>query len=317
MSQHTVTVNGTVYDRKTGLPVRVEREVHNVNRHEASAVHVSMQKSRTLHRKYVAASKPAPTAAAHPHAIAPRKPAPQPLVSRSESISRFAKAYNTGHTVPKKAVMSDIAPAHHPIAHKVAQRTAKPQVQRILKPSQIIKQEAIADAMARTPATRSSKPHHQPKGGRFTRALSVASASLALLLLGGYFTYLTMPQISTRVAAAQAGINASYPAYQPSGYSLSGPVAYKEGNVSMKFAANAGPQDYTLSQSKSGWDSSAVLDNYVTPAAGTRYTTTSSNGLTIYTYGTNAVWVNGGILYTISGNAPLSPEQVQRIATSL
>lgn len=274
------------------------------------------QKSRTLHRKYVAASRPAAAISVPTPAVAPRKPAPQPLVSRSESISRFAKAYNSTHGTTPRVVMSDIAPVNHPIVQKVTQRTTA-QPQQRLKPSQVIKQEAIADAMARTPVRHSTKPPRQPRGGRFGRALSVASASLALLLLGGYFTYLSMPQISTRVAAAQAGINASYPAYQPSGYSLSGAVAYKEGSVSMKFAANASPQAYTLSQSKSGWDSSAVLDNYVTPAAGTRYATTSSNGLTIYTYGTSAAWVNGGILYTISGDAPLSPEQVQRIATSL
>jgi len=147
--------------------------------------------------------------------------------------------------------------------------------------------------------------------------VSIASASFAILLLGGYFTYLSMPSISTRVAAAQAGIDANYPGYQPMGYSLSGPVAYQQGRVTMTFAANAGPSTYTLDQTKSGWDSSAVLDSYVKPHAGDDYQTTTSNGLTIYTYGSNAAWVNGGIFYTISGNAPLSDDQIQHIATSL
>lgn len=85
----------------------------------------------------------------------------------------------------------------------------------------------------------------------------------------------------------------------------------------MKFAANAGPEQYTLSQTRSEWDSTATLDNYVTPQAGKDYTTTTAGGLTIYRYADNAVWVNGGILYTISGNASLSNDQIQRIASSL
>ena len=82
-------------------------------------------------------------------------------------------------------------------------------------------------------------------------------------------------------------------------------------------AANAGPEGYTLSQTKSGWDSSAVLENYVSPKVGDNYMTNSVNGLTIYTYGPNAAWVNDGILYTVSGDAPLSTDQVERIATSM
>ena len=85
----------------------------------------------------------------------------------------------------------------------------------------------------------------------------------------------------------------------------------------MTFAANAGPSTYTLEQTKSGWDSSAVLDSYVKPMAGDDYETTTSNGLTIYTYDGSAAWVNRGIFYTISGDAPLSDDQIQRIATSL
>lgn len=317
MSQQTVTVNGTVYDKKTGLPVRMEREAHSVKTQQASSVHVSLQKSRTLNRKYVVSSKPVISHGSPSPAVIHHKPAPTPLVSRSESISRFARQYNSQHRTVKQNTVSDFAPRQHPVVRRAENRMVKPDIAQAPKPSQIIKQEAIAAAMAKTPVKRGDKQHKATGENRFAKAFSIASASLALLLLGGYFTYLNMPQLSTRVAAAQAGINASYPAYKPSGYSLSGPVAYGQGNVTMKFAANSSPIAYTLTQARSEWDSSAVLDNYVTPAAGTRYTTTSANGLTIYTYGTSAAWVNGGILYTISGNAPLSPEQVQRIATSL
>jgi hypothetical protein len=320
MGQTTVTINGTVYDKHTGMPLREERS-HQVPQHRAATqVHTQLQKSRTLNRKYVAKNhtgavkRPAAT-----HSVSLHKTATTPLISRSESISRFAKEFNAAPRAQKRH-FTDIGPSTHPIvAHVEAKRAAAvaPATPRHT-PANVLKNEAIDHAMAQVQlSTKQKQIKPVKKSARTTRALSFASGSLALLLVGAYFTYLSMPSLSTRVAAAQAGINASYPNYKPTGYSLNGPVAFDQGSVSMKFAANAGPQSYTLAQTRSGWDSSAVLTNYVEPKTGSQYSTTTTNGLTIYTYGNAAAWVNAGILYTISGDAPLSSEQIQRIATSL
>jgi hypothetical protein len=45
--------------------------------------------------------------------------------------------------------------------------------------------------------------------------------------------------------------------------------------------------------------------------------TYSERGLTVYTYGSKAAWVNGGILYTLNGNAPLNSDQILKIASSM
>lgn len=323
MGDKTVTINGMVYDRRTGMPLRQDRGHSSYKVPAAQHVHTQTQKSKTLNRKYVAKQQPStiPERKQATHAISVHKPAAAPVVSRSQSISRFAQEFNAKQQPASKKVINDFGPVAHPIVHSVEARRTKPSsvaTAVAIKPSSVIKQEAIAHAMTKTDKHHPAKEYKQPKTvNRFAQAISVGSASLAVLLLGGYLTYLSMPSLSTRVAAAQAGINASYPNYHPSGYSLSGPVAFDQGMVSMKFAANAGPQSYTLSQTRSGWDSSAVLTNYIEPKAGDSYSTSTSNGLTIYSYGSNAAWVNKGILYTISGNAPLSSEQVQRIATSL
>ena len=318
MSNRTVIINGKVYDRKTGKILRHERGINTTSKPVAGSVHTSLQKSRILNRKYVrqdaapAASK-STTIPVKTDSIVTRKQPTHvaPAVTHPE-VKRFVKP---AAKPVKHVVIKDIAPTQHHLVQKVAQRSVKP-VQHAPKPSQVLKREAIDKATASMPSHR-QKPVKPARRTLISKTLGVASAAMALLLMGGYLTYLTMPSLSTRVAAAQAGINATYPAYKPSGYSLSGPVAFQQGNVTMKFAANAGPQSYTVSQSKSGWDSSAVLDNYVAPKAGNNYTTQSVNGLTIYTYEGNAAWINSGILYTISGNAPLSTEQVERIATSM
>jgi hypothetical protein len=242
--------------------------------------------------------------------------APTTPASKKHTITKFAP-HPSG---VKPRIMSDIAPARqHP---HVAKAHAKLQEQKQTasahapKPSHIIKQETLQAALDNAPS-KTDKPAKTKRTRKTPRFVSIASASLALLLLGGYFTYLNMPNLSVRVAAAQAGINASYPEYRPDGYSLRGPIGYNEGQVTMKFAANAGPQGYTISQTKSSWDSSALLENYVKEKVGANHNTVTERGLTIYTFDNNAAWVNGGILYTINGDAPLSSDQIRRIAVSM
>jgi hypothetical protein len=314
----TVTINGRIYDVHTGMPVdTTQAQAHAQHQHEVSrpsvALHQTTQKSHTLNRRIV--QKKAAAASMH------KQPTINPLASRHPSIAKFAP--HPSGIAPNAAEQ----PEKH-VAHPIVERAHKQQAAAALhkkqqmatpapKPSQVIKEEAIQESIASAPShTANHKQVKQPKK-RLPRFMSVASASLALLLLGGYFTYLNMPSLSVRVAAAQAGVNASYPSYHPDGYSLNGPVAYTQGQVNMKFASNSGPQNFTVSQSKTSWDSSAVLDNYIKQKAGDNYLTYDEHGLTIYTYGGNAAWVNGGVLYTITGDAPLSSDQIRHIATSM
>lgn len=272
-------------------------------------------------------------------------------VEKSPAITKFAPSpqpVKAASTTPSKAVrrqMNDIAPVKHPHAVKAqklqAQKAVAPKPmpavsptaispsvkpvntnQAVAKPThppaKVIKDSAIQQALKNAPDKKDQKaPKKRSFFVRHPRLLSIGSASLALVMLGGYFTYLNMPNLSVRVAATQAGINASYPDYQPDGYRLNGPVAAENGKVQMKFASNAGSQSFQITQEKSTWDSSAVVDNLVKPQSNDSYVTTNERGLTIYTYDGNAAWVNGGILYTIEGDAPLSSEQIRRIATSL
>ena len=310
MSQKTVTINGTVYDALTGLPVGNTHSESNIpaaqpvtsKRQPAHAVHQQTQKSHTLSRRFVKSSTP----------VAPQQT--QQNVKRSPQITKFA-AHPSGASQQARPTM-DIGPIAHPMAQKAHQqmKPAAP-AKAALKPSVVIKQEAITEALAKAPSHHAVTEHKKPR--RFSRVLSVASASLALILLGGYFTYLNMPHLSVRVAAAQAGINATYPEYRPDGYSLSGPIAYDQGQVNMKFASNSGPQNFTIKQAKTDWDSSAVQENYVQQKWGDDYMPYSEHGLTIYAHDGNAVWVNSGILYTIEGDAPLSASQIRSLATSL
>lgn len=312
MSQQTVTINGRIYDVHTGRPIQDTTEQNAPPQPRpvqgSHAIHQATQKSQTLNRQIVKKAV----------AQRPQPEKPRLDIKKSPAITKFAPHPSGSQPVNQQ---KDIAPVAHPIATKAhAQQTAARQQQAVAtthapKPSKVIKQEAIQQAIAAAPDRRTAEKQ-QPKK-KHSRFFSLASAGLALLLLGGYFTYLNMPSLSVRVAATQAGVDASFPGYHPDGYSLNGPVAFTDGEVSMKFAANGGSHNFTITQSKSAWDSSAVFENYVKEKAGENYITYSEQGLTIYTFGGNAAWASDGILYTINGDAPLSGDQIRRMATSL
>ena len=347
-----VSINGTIYDAETGKILRAERSagVQDATSQRAVDIHARPQRSQTLQRRYVNKTKSIngikacvkPAAHATPSTaprVAPRittqpQIQPHPTIQKHRAVKRtpqaithprvahFAKATPARAQTRASAQQAapDIAPMRHAMVQAVEQkRQANAAEQaRVVLPSHVIKQQAIESATKQMKPRSERKEIKQPKKySKFRQFVSTASVALAVMLLGAYFTYLNMPALSTRVAAAQAGINATYPGYQPAGYTLNGPVAYDKGSVTMKFASNGSSETFTLAQTKSNWDSSAVLENYVKPAAGRKYSTATINGLTIYTYNSNAAWVNGGILYTVQGSAQLAPDQIERLAASL
>lgn len=311
-----VTINGRKYNPTTGLPVAPEEEDNvttnestvdslDSHSHHARQLHVSPPRSNTLNRKIV--SKPQ-------HEIIKRQQkAHDTTVGLHHEVKRFAP-HPVGVLKPKKImdIKSPVIP--HPAvakAHELSAAKAQGSVKKGPTATDI-KNLAIAKAIAN--AQKQDTPNRQQTK---RRAPALISAVVAILLFGGYLTYLNMPALSVRVAAAQAGINAAFPEYRPTGYSLNGPVTFSKGKVTMSFKSNGGSQSFAITQTKSSWNNDAVLDNYVTPRAGTTYIPYTERGLTVYTFDNNAAWVNGGILYTIEGDAPLSSEQVRRIATSL
>lgn len=314
MTQKTVTIKGTIYDVHTGMPIgnAVEggKRQMPVSR-TSQSVHSTTQKSQTLNRRIVATS----TISHHTHINQPAHGS----VRKSPAITRFAP--HPAGALHKTLVTTDTAPTiHHPIAAKLHQHAQRAVVRSSAtlapKPSQIIKQEAITKALNDAP-NHSSQIQQIRQPNKLHRISGIGALSLALLLLGGYFTYINMPSLSVRVAAAEAGVAASYPSYRPDGYSLAGAVAYSQDEVNMKFASNSGTQNFTLAQKKSSWDTTAVLENYVKGKAGNNYVTYNENGLTIYTYDSNAAWVNNGVFYTINGDAPLTSDQIRHIAISM
>lgn len=323
-AKHTISINGQLYDAVTGLrlaengahepkvpsvpaPVQPTRpDVHREPTHPSASVHQQIHKSATLRRSHLAVPKS--TVSVH---------APQQHsvghVAQSPMISHFAAHPKP---LPKNRpvkMINDIGPA---VRHAVTAPSTRAQL-----PSREVKERLIAKAgteidRSLSAAVKHAKPKRTPLLKKIRKHHLVA-AGIAFLLLAGYVTYLNVPGLSVRLAAAQAGVNAKYPEYNPDGYSFQGPVAFEQGEVELHYTSNGGGEGYTIRQQNSDWNSVAVLDNLVSKASKGDYDVNSTGGITVYTYGTRAAWTNGGILYTIDGEAPLSSDQLVHIASSM
>ena len=149
--------------------------------------------------------------------------------------------------------------------------------------------------------------------GRVLLAMTCAAVAVFAIV---YFVNLNMPDLSLRVAAMQTGIEASYPSYRPRGYELSD-ITSESGKVTLNFK-NSDGDAFSLVEESSSWDSNTLLTNYVTPTYQDNYIVIREQGLTLYVSGSDACWVNGGVMFklkTLSGT--LTKKQIKSIATSL
>lgn len=200
-----------------------------------------------------------------------------------------------------------------------------PQAKNIVSSSltnQMIKNNVIAESIAKAPTSKEiSQAYKKPKQSfNFKKFMSFAAGSLGIIMLGGYLTYINMPNITMRIAANEAGINSSYPEYTPLGYTLSKPAKFDNGKVAMSYSNKN--DKYDIYQQKNNYNSEELLNNVVKKAVGDNYTVNQENGLSIYIYEDNnnnrkAVWVNGGILYEINSTYNLTNDQIHSIAMSI
>ncbi|RKV99349.1 MAG: DUF4367 domain-containing protein [Candidatus Saccharimonas sp.] len=335
-SKNYVVINGRAYNTITGMvmndvdvkKIEIKRDQLGNNRGTAvSRIHAAhIQKSSTLNRRHVKKPQGAPLAArvVKPHVttqqhvavkkFAPATPKPAP---QQTAINRPAET----HPIIRRAQQRPLSTNNQlrkdrrpmPIVKTPAiipQKIEKP----VVKTAKELKNEAIEKALSNEIASNKKTRRRQKKGGAL-RLLNTFSVGFAVMLLGGYLTYLSMPNISIKMAAVQSGIDAKYPGYKPDGYALNGPIKFKSGEVTMRYAYADGSSAYTITQQKSNWNSSAVKEFFSEKHKSPN--TTMIDGLTIYSGGKEAAWVNGGILYQISGDANLSSDQIQKIAASL
>ena len=284
------------------------------NNNTAKTAHRRVQASTTLNRKYV--KRPMRSADV------------MVQVKRSPRVKHFQ---NASVAAKVSEVEQPVAPVvTHPM-QVAANAKMKSRVAPVAAPVKMsakeLKDQAIQKALAnaakpmeneKTAKAKKAKKQKSPKVhfglGRVVLALSCAAAAVFAIV---YFVNLNMPDISMRVAAMQTGIEASYPGYVPRDFSLSD-ITSEDGKITLNFKNASTGDAFSLIEEQSSWDSNALLTNFVKDEYGENYSTVREQGLTIYISGSDAAWVNGGVVYKIDTTAgSLTKKQINTIATSL
>ncbi len=255
------------------------------------------QKGQTLHRRGRLMPTLTPAKETIPPSIAKKDSQGQRLeralkVSTSSIVSRF------GSSKPG----NDIAP---PVVKEASKPAAASQ------PTPATDTQAVGKASKQT-----SKPRHKLK--KHASLAAYATTALATLVLAAYVTYLNIPSVSIKVAASQAGFNASLPSYKPSGYSYRGPAQSAPGLVTLTLSSSSDDKTLSLEQRPTNWDTQAVKENYIATQTDTEPLVYQNQGLTIYVYDGKASWINGGKLFTLNTNgSQLGVDQILKLAASV
>jgi hypothetical protein len=177
--------------------------------------------------------------------------------------------------------------------------------------------EKLIERGLRAAQSHTGSSHHHKSAPKKRKLSSIGAASFAVLLLGTFFAYQSIPNVSVRYASAKAGLSAQLPSYQPAGFAIDRRIQYTPGQVTIRFSSNADSRAYSLTQRASTWNSDTLVNNYVSNKS-ENYQTIEDKGRIIYLYDeANATWVNGGVWYEIEGNSQLNRDQLIRIATSI
>ncbi|MEK7603439.1 MAG: DUF4367 domain-containing protein [Patescibacteria group bacterium] len=337
-SQPTIQLNGNLYDAKTGRllatsapgarPVALDGMVRKISRKNnverakvaSHGVHANTHKSKTLSRSAVKRPKIVPKVSNNSNPVeishatndqAREKRAQQ--IKKNKFVSRFG--FSDISIVPKFASL--------PVKKAPKQDSQNTKVPIIAHhPS-----EATNSVLA---AIHSATSHNEPKIKKppvhhrvakklkiSPKTLNFAASACAVILLGGFIAIQNIPNLAVKMAASRAGVDASLPSYQPTGFALNGKVEYKPGQVSVAYKSRTDDRQFNIVQTASSWNSDALLDNFINTTRRT-YQTYQDKGKTIFVYdGSNATWVDGGVWYQIEGNSSLNSDQLLRLASSL
>lgn len=347
--RHTIELNGHLYDAVTGKMIQSTDTPSANKKHPAKtgqAVDGFTHRKSSGHTHHVATPK-TPHAAAKPvqrsqtlmrhtvqkpktvtspsHSLSPvTHHLPATRLSRADQVKRSQLISKFG--VGSTGIKTHVAPL--PVQSAPTESSAPPldlhhAVAAVTRPTTTSASHltnAVHKAEShRQPKLRKTKlSHRTAKKLRVTpRAVHFGTAFLAVFILAGFIAYQNVPNLAMRVAATRAGIPANLPGYQPAGFSMNGGIKYSTGQITVSYRSNSDERAFQLTQKASDLDSETLRNRYVA-VNNQLYQTYQDKGKTIYIYdGSNAMWVDKGILYQIEGNSALNSDQLLRLAASL
>lgn len=320
--QKSTTLNRRFVKRPAAKKVTIQSDVRAQQRISRSTANIATTSARAKQRTQQQMIARRQRVRLQPAVKKTTQAQPQVQQQQVKAVAKSAQAQAAAKIVAQRSTARAQVRVNEPsVVRSARARIASKNQAQVHMSAQEMKERAISDALQKV-ATMSKTERHQQqeqKKSFFKRRGIVMAASLAVISVCvlGYLVYLNLPDLSVRVAAMQSGIENAYPSYVPSSYRLQGLVKEENGTITMNFVKDS-ESKFTLIEKKSSWDSDAVLSNFVKDRWGDNYTIAKGQGLLVYISGSNAVWVNGGVLYEIQDDSgKLSTDDLHDIAIGL
>jgi hypothetical protein len=286
-----ITINGVSYDAKTGLPAEPDKPKLD---------------------------SPAPTPKPKPKKIAVRSPK-KIVVNSAAKPARAARRPAASQTLNRRFVAKPPAakparptPPSKPLAKPIAAPKLKPTIS--VRPSPVVPRGVRRPSPPPAPS-KPAEPEISAEEKRSVKVVSLVVAGIIVVLAAlATLAYLFVPAVSFWVASTHAEVSASMPTYAPAGFKVQGRAESSPGVITLNYQSPA--NSYSITMANSNWDSDGVLENKVKPTS-TNYQTLNQKGLTIFVQKDKALWVNGGILYTLTFQAELPNSEILKIVDGI
>lgn len=348
MKTHYIVLNGKRYDATTGALLDTAAATDVTNGFAAPSPKKTID--NTVHTQNLAAQKSIPpknpsqkSETIKTRARATIKPTPAKTFSTIKNQYPIHNNYPASTLIPKKLSINSVSttrlkratttPKSSKIGHFSAQpiMPIRPQIVPIQVVQAPVQNHATSDHRKNThkpqkeinifkQALASAKSHEntyrpyvaKKSSKKYLMAFGIVALIACTTLLGLSYRH----NIEAQVASIRAGFSVSSPSFVPSGFKQQ-TTAVEGKSVSINYVSPQDQTKYSLTQESSDWNSSSLLAS-VAAKSGNSYRVIINAGRTIFIYDQNkATWVDDGILYSISGNAPLTTDQITSIASSL
>lgn len=245
------------------------------------------------------------------HNVSPHRAVRAQAVEQSKHIRKFGHPADVRLPVSIASIPVQPAPADPPAPAEPPQVTGAPSPTPTNRPVDMF-EKAIQNANHFVDLKASKKHFHKK---RRQQVLSIAAASLAIVVISGFALYQNTPGMQVKVAGIRAGVATNMPKLDGTGFAYNG-VSTTDGKLTL--GLKGGDTTAQLVQQQTNWSNDDLLRqaNVGTDASGQpAYLTIQAGDKFVYRFNdTSATWINNGVWYQLNSSSYLTDEQVTALA---
>jgi hypothetical protein len=242
-----------------------------------------------------------------------------PILTRSNHIDSFRNSIiNRTQTIKERAteVIGNIASEPPIIQSNIHERNIK----KIESASEDqLYQQATTEIDK--PAEKTKKTKKNKKLLRIRNLYILSGVILFLVIIASSLWYFKF-DLELDYANLKTGLHGNFPSYVPLGYQVN-KFSYTKNSSTASINIQYHPahsllnQNLYISETNSTLDNGGLVQTDIGPISNEKYSTLNVNGLSVYHYTNQYIWLNAGLLYVLTNQTGLDQPTVLKIINSI